>query len=450
MSTTNPRHAAFHILDRIVRERSYADILIDQELSKGLIQGPDRGLLTELVYGTLRRQGTLDYLIRTFSSIRIEKIERSVHILLRLGLYQLIFLDRIPPSAAVNETVKLAKLLAPKASGFVNAVLRETDRKRNSIPWPDRGADPLEWVAARHSVPKWIAQNWLDQLGREQAEQLAATMSEPPPVTIRANILKCSRDALIDILSAEQISAEPCRYAPHGIQILSHTPLTLLESFKQGLFMIQDEASQLAALILGVAPGDRVLDLCAAPGGKASSIAELMGNIGEIVACDSNPRRLKQVQLLANRLGIDIIRPVVANAENPFDPTAKPFHKVLVDAPCSGLGVLRRNPEGKWWKRTEDLTTLAGLQRRILGNAAAAVAPGGILVYSTCSTSPLENELVVDDFLSRHHDFMIEDIRETCPLSAPLCSSNGHFRPWPHLHGMDGFFAARIRRQDIT
>lgn len=448
MSTTNPRHAAFLILDRIIRERSYADILLDQELSKGLIQGPDRGLLTELVYGSLRRQGTLDHLIRRFSSIRIEKIERSVHILLRLGLYQLMFLDRVPPSAAVNETVKLVKLLAPKASGFVNAVLRETDRNRESIPWPDKVADPVEWMSARHSVPNWIARMWLDQLGPEQSELLAATMSEAPPVTLRVNILKCSRNELITILASEQISAEPCRFSPHGIQILSHTPLTHLDSFRQGFFTIQDEASQLVALILDPAPGDRVLDLCAAPGGKATCIAELMGNSGEVVAADINPRRLKQVQLLADRLGTSIIKPVVANAEKPFDPTSRPFHKVLVDAPCSGLGVLRRNPEGKWWKSPDDLTTLAALQRRIMKNAAGVVAPGGILVYATCSTTPVENEAVVNDFLSLHNDFVLEDIRKSSPLLAELCSSNGHFRPWPHLHGMDGFFAARLRRQD--
>jgi 16S rRNA (cytosine967-C5)-methyltransferase len=437
------------MLARIDKERSYADILLDQELSHGSIKGPDRGLLTELVYGTLRKQGTLDHLISQFSSIRIDRIERSVHTLLRLGLYQLMFLDRVPTSAAVNETVKLSKLLAPKASGFINAVLRETDRKRDSIQWPDRESDPAGWMAARHSSPKWIAQMWLDQLGAEEAEQLARTMSEAPPVTIRVNTLKCSRDELIVKLSAEQVSAAPCKFSPLGVQILSHSPLTLLDSFRQGLFSIQDEASQLAAILLGSSPGDRVLDICAAPGGKTTCIAELMGNSGEIVACDINPRRLKQVQLLADRLGVKIIRAELANAENLFIPAAtKQFTKVLLDAPCSGLGVLRRNPEGKWWKTVEEINTLAGLQQRILSNAASYVAPGGTLIYATCSTSVQENESVVNDFLLQHNDFALDDIRELYPQFDPLCSSNGHLRPWPHLHGMDGFFAARLRRQE--
>ena len=449
MSTADPRQAAFLILNRIAKERSYADILLDQELSYGPIKGPDRGLLTELVYGVLRRQGTLDHVISQFSSIRIDRIERPVLILLRLGLYQLMYLDRVPASAAVNEAVKLVKRVAPKASGFVNAVLREADRKRDAITRPERGAGPAGWMAARYSVPKWIAHGWLDQLGPEEAEQLARSMSEAPPVTIRVNTLQCSRDELLDKLSAGQVSATPCRFSPLGIQILSHTPLTLLESFRDGLFTIQDEASQLAAMILGPAPGERVLDICAAPGGKATCLAELMHNSGEVVACDINPRRLEQVKLLANRLGVDIISTLVMDAETTSFPSpTKLFQKVLVDAPCSGLGVLRRNPEGKWWKTAEEINTLAERQRRILANGAGCVAPNGTLVYATCSTSPLENESVVDDFLSLHNDFVLEDVRELYPLFAPLCSSNGHFRPWPHLHGMDGFFAARLRRQE--
>lgn len=449
MSTANPRHAAFLILNRIAKERSYADILLDQELSRGVIKGPDRGLLTELVYGVLRKQGTLDHIISQFSTIRLDRIERSVLSLLRIGLYQLIFLDRIPASAAVNETVKLAKTIAPKAAGFVNAVLREADRKRNAIAWPNKGTDPQGWMTARHSTPGWIAKIWLDQLGAEAAEQLAITMSEPPPVTIRVNTLQCTREGLIDKLSAEGVSAVPCTFSHLGVQITSHSPLTSLDSFRQGLFTIQDEASQLAAIILGPAKGERVLDICAAPGGKTTCLAELMGNAGEILACDINPRRLEQVRLLANRLGITIIKTASVDAEKSYLPAAANlFHKVLVDAPCSGLGVLRRNPEGKWWKTAEEINILAQLQRKILAHAATAVANNGTLVYATCSTSTLENESVVDDFLTQHADFMLEDIRERYPMLAPLCSSNGQLRTWPHLHAMDGFFAARFRKQE--
>ncbi|GAM09227.1 ribosomal RNA small subunit methyltransferase B [Geobacter sp. OR-1] len=449
MATGNPRHAAFLILNRIARERSYADILLNQELTHGAVKGQDRGLLTELVYGVLRRQGTLDHYISSFSTVRIDRIERSVLILLRIGLYQLLFLDRVPVSAAVNETVNLAKILAPKAAGFVNAVLRETDRKRDSITWPDRQSDPSGWIAARHSVPAWIARIWLDQLGPEEADLLATVMSEAPPLTVRTNSLKCTRDQLIERLNSEQTPSVPCQFSPLGIQILARTPLTMLDSYREGLFTIQDEASQLAALILSPAPGDRVLDICAAPGGKATCIAELMNDSGEVVACDISPRRLEQVKLLSDRLGITIVKTAVMDAENSL-PAAitDSFQKVLVDAPCSGLGVLRRNPEGKWWKSPDDIDMLSERQRRILNNSASAVVPGGVLVYATCSTSPLENESVVDDFLSLHNNFVLEDVRILFPQYADLCSNNGHFRPWPHRHGMDGFFAARLRRQE--
>lgn len=451
MPLANPRQVAYTLLSRIAKERSYADILLDRELTHGALQGPDRGLLTELVYGVLRRQGTLDYLVSQFSSVRIDRIERSVHILLRLGIYQLLYLDRIPASAAVNETVKLGKILAPKATGFINAVLREIDRKRDQIRWPDREKDPAAWIAARYSAPQWIARLWLDQLGAEEAEQLAASMCETPPVTVRANSLKCSRDELIDRLADEQVFATPCTFSPTGVRIVSHTPLPVLDCYRQGLFTIQDEASQLTAEILGPEPGETILDVCAAPGGKTTAIAELMRNSGEIAACDVNPRRLEQVTRLATRLGIGIITTTAMDAVTSVAPfSGKRFTRVLVDAPCSGLGVLRRNPEGKWWKSAEEIGKLAEIQSRILANASTTVAPDGILVYATCSTSAAENESIVDDFLSLHQNFVLEDIRETNPVLAPLCSEKGHFRPWPHRHGMDGFFAARLRRQETV
>jgi 16S rRNA (cytosine967-C5)-methyltransferase len=297
-------------------------------------------------------------------------------------------------------------------------------------------------------VPRWIAENWIVQIGEGDAEKLAISMSEAPPVTIRVNTLKCTRDELLLILSGEQITATPCKFSQVGIQILSHTPLTLLESFRSGYFSIQDEASQIAGILTGAETGDRVLDICAAPGGKTTCIAEMMGNTGEITAWDVNPRRLKQVQLLASRLGIQIINPAIMDAGKIFAPAvSKPYGKVLLDAPCSGLGVLRRNPEGKWWKTIEEIDALAEIQQRLLANAAEYVSPDGVLVYATCSTTARENEIVVDDFLSKNNEFVLENLQELYPQFAALCTDNGYFRSWPHLHGMDGFFAARLRRR---
>lgn len=447
MSTSNPRMAAYNILARIEKERSYSDILVDRELSLGSIRGPDRGLLTELVYGVLRRRGTLDHLIGQFSHTPVNRLERAVLGLLRIGLYQLLFLDRVPDSAAVNETVKLAHTLAPKGAGFINAVLRQAGRKRDSISYPDREKHPSEYLSTRHSHPVWIVREWQRQLGFAGAEALSAAMSDIPPVTARCNNLRISRTELIDRLAGEGATAEACEYSPLGLNLCTTAPAGSLASFREGMFSLQDEASQISAQLVGASPGERVADICAAPGGKATCLAELMENRGEIVACDINPRRLEQVKSFASRLGISIIRTVALDASLPDAfPKEDTFDRVLVDAPCSGLGVLRRNPESKWLRRPEDVRGLAEKQRAIIDNASALVRPGGTLLYSTCSTTVEENEAVVDDFLSRNSGFVLEDFRKHYVQFAPLCTDRGMFRSWPHLHRMDGFFAARFKR----
>ena len=448
MSTANPRRAAYEILLRIEKERSYADILIDRELSVGSIKGPDRGLLTELVYGVLRRRGTLDYIINQFSKQHVDRLERAVLILLRLGLYQEFYLDRVPVSAAVNETVELAKALVPRAAGFINAILRRADRERAAISYPDRAVDPVAYISALYSNPAWITRQWLSQLGEEEAVALAQANVLPPPLTVRVNTLKASREEVIARLAGEGITAEPGRYSPFALHLSGPIQLAGLSSFREGLFTVQDESSQLAVIFLDPRPGERILDLCAAPGGKTTHIGQLLGNSGSILACDVSPRKLELVAQTAGRLGIDIIRtmPMRSGLEKPSE-MQEQFHRVLVDAPCSGLGVLRRNPEGKWWKTPEDIARLAGAQQAIITGAADHLAPGGTLLYGTCSTSVAENEAVIADFLSRREDFVLEDLRELFPGYAELFTGQGCFRSWPHRHGMDGFFAARLRKK---
>lgn len=455
MTTANPRHVAFDILLRIEKDRSYADILLDRELSGGALQGPDRGLLTELVYGVLRHQGTLDHIINQFSRQKVEKLERVVLILLRLGLYQTIFLDRIPISAAVNETVKLAKFLAPRSAGFINAVLRTVDRERHEIRYPDRQLDPVAFLAARYSHPSRIIGQWIEQLGMDEAESLAESMSEAPPLTLRTNTLKISRDSLIARLAGEGAIAVATRFSPDGLNITARIPLAGLLSFKEGLCTIQDESSQLAALFLSPQPGERVLDLCAAPGGKATHLAQIMENRGSILASDTVVRKLPLIEENAQRLGISIITviPLDVSGTTPLSGhhslDSGRFDRILVDAPCSGFGVLRRNPEGKWWKMPADIKELASLQKAILRNAASLLKEEGTLLYATCSTTIEENEAVITDFLSKQPDFMLEDLRELFPAYTELFTEEGFFRSWPHRHGMDGFFAARLRKNQI-
>lgn len=443
--TTSPRQAAYLTLLRIEKERSYADILIDQELQEGGLTGPDRGLYTELVYGTLRRQGTLDHIMSQFSNTPLGKLERSVILLLRLGLYQMFFLDRIPVSAAVNETVNLAKQYSTRSAGFINAVLRNADRGRDTVSYPDPDKEPAAWLAAKHSHPLWIAEGWLEQLGFAEAAELAAAMSAPPPFTIRANRLKSDRAALIKQLQAEGVTAVPCSFAPDGLTVTSAISLSGLKSFNEGLFSVQDEASQLAALLLSPQPGDAILDLCAAPGGKATYLAELTNDHCTLTACDRNPRKLALIREVVERLGIGNITVTLLDATKPLEKLGKGlFDRILVDAPCSGLGVIHRNPEGKWWKEPSDPLRLAITQRAILANAAVRLKPGGVMVYSTCSTSLEENEQVIDNFLQHHRDFMIEPVSRVVPQTLAMQTEQGFFRSWLHRHGMDGFFAARL------
>jgi len=448
LPTTNPRRAAYDILLRIENERSYADILIDRELSVGALQGPDRGLLTELVYGVLRRRGTLDHVINQFSKQHVEKLERAVLILLRLGLYQAYYLDRIPVSAAVNETVKLAHALAPRAAGFINAILRSADRERDAIRYPDRASDPASFIAACYSTPRWIAADWIEQLGTEEAEALAQAMLATPPFTVRVNTLKTGREDLKARLASEGIAAEAGRFSPFALRLSGSVQLAAVASFREGLFTVQDESSQLAAIFLAPRPGERLLDICAAPGGKTTHLAQLMENRGTILACDAAPRKLELIEETAARLGATIITTLPLNAVRPLSPLGDAkFDRILVDAPCSGLGVLRRNPEGKWWKTRQNIAELVLIQKAILNNAAGRLATGGTLLYATCSTTREENEAVVDDFLSRHRDFVLEDLRELFPDYEELLTERGCFRSWPQRHGMDGFFAARLRKQ---
>jgi len=451
--TANPRRAAFDILLRIEKDRSYADILIDNEFSSGELRGPDRGLLTELVYGVLRHRGTLDHIVNQFSHQKAEKLERNVLILLRLGLYQSLFLDRIPVSAAVNETVNLANALAPRASGMINAVLRRADRERGEIRYPDRQSEPVAFLAARYSHLPWIIRQWIDQLGFDEAETLAKAMSEAPLLTLRANTLRISRDDLLSRLESTGITAVPARFSTDGINVTTRVPLAGLPEFQEGLCTIQDESSQMAAIFLAPRPGESVLDVCAAPGGKTTHLAQLMENRGEIVAGDSAPRKLALIEETTRRLGIDIITTMALDATMPLKEgpsqlvKGKRYNRVLVDAPCSGLGVLRRNPDGKWRKTPDDIKKLSARQKAILGNSADKLNDGGTLLYATCSTSREENEEVVAEFLSKRPDFMLEDLRSHFPEFAELFTDTGCFRGWPHRHGMDGFFAARLRKR---
>jgi 16S rRNA (cytosine967-C5)-methyltransferase len=445
-STANPRQAACETLLRIKKEGGFADRLIDRELSEGALLGPDRGLYAELVFGVLRRQGTLDHILQQLLEKPMIELDPLALVILRIGLYQLTCLDRIPESAAVNESVNLAKLITPGTSGLINAVLRNYLRRRGTITFPDISTTPAAAIATRHSQPEWLVEQWLEQLGVSEAQQLAEASSQQPPLTLRVNTLRCSRDELLQELVQQEIEATACRFSPDGIAVTGRHIISALPGFAAGLFAVQDEASQIASLLLGAEPGDRIWDACCAPGGKSGHIGQLMDDRGELVATDISRSKLTLVQENLRRLGITSASTAVADLHQPDTFPEGLFDRILLDAPCSGLGVIRRNPEAKWRLFSGDVTRLAAVQKTLLKNAATKLKPGGTLLYSTCSTSEAENELVVEDFLLHHPGFVLENLNDLFPAWKELFAFYGMYRVWPHRHGMDGFFAARIRR----
>jgi len=447
-STSSPRHAAFNVLIKLSGSDLHADDLIDIELSRNLIQGPDRGLFTEMVFGVLRHQGTIDYYLDKLVNQSINHLELPVLLLLRLGLYQILYLDRVPEHAAVNETVALADEVIPRAKGLINGVLRNFLRSRGTIAMPVPEKSPIDCLTASYSVPNWLAEQWLRQFGFIEAAELATASLKIPVLTLRVNTLKTSRTAILDSFSAGEILAEPCRYSPEGIRLLQNYQITSLNEFSEGVFTIQDESSQLVAHLLEPQPGDELLDICAAPGGKATHLAQLMGGKGNITATDLNPRRVKKIHESAERMGIKNIKCLVADALSNDYLKGFMFDRILLDAPCSGLGVIRRNPEAKWILQPAELARCASRQRLLLKAASTLLKPGGVMVYATCSTAPEEDEEVVQDFLSRNPEFMIENGCHLFELGSELFDSAGYMRIWPHKHGADGFFAVRLKRID--
>ena len=419
---------------------------MDKELETGQLVGPDRGLFAELVFGVLRRQGTLDHILSTLLDQPLPRLKIQTLIILRVGLYQLLYLDRIPESAAVNESVNLAKKLSPRTASLVNAVLRNYLRRRETIIFPDPVTSPAASIAARHSHPEWLVKQWLNQLGEAETELLAMASSERPPLTLRTNTLRITPDGLLAKFTEKGISAVKCAFSPLGLQLEGRHHIQGLPGFRDGLFVVQDEASQVAGALLDAQPGESVLDSCAAPGGKATHLAQMMENRGELLAMDVSPAKLPLITETVERLGITIIRTLAADLlkNAPFGEDR--FDRILLDAPCSGLGGIRRNPEAKWRLATGDITRMAGTQKAMLIKAAIMLKPGGTLLYATCSTTLEENEEVVQDFLSHHRGFVLENLGELFPVLSKLCTSNGLFRTWPHRHSMDGFFAARLKK----
>ncbi|HEV8540239.1 MAG TPA: 16S rRNA (cytosine(967)-C(5))-methyltransferase RsmB [Nitrospiraceae bacterium] len=452
------RSLALQALLMIEEREAFADEVLGRILGKVLPDARDRALTFELVYGVLRHRTALDWRLEHVADRPLQRLPSFVLNALRLGAYQLLFLSRVPPSAAVNETVALVKSTGKATAssdrdwtGFVNAILRALTRKPPP-PEPDPRIDPVAAWSLRYSCPSWLTERWVGRFGAKAAGTLCRATAVIPPLTIRANTLRGSRESLADSLTKSGHAVSPTLLSPVGLTLEKSGPVSEFQQFTEGLFYVEDEAGQLAAPILAPQPGERVLDACAAPGGKATHLAALMENRGTIVALDRSPARLQLLKDNCQRLGIGIIEPVVADVTKDLTTVAQmrePFDCILLDAPCSGLGVLRRHPEGKWWKEAAQLETHQARQLLMLEQVSRLLRPGGRLVYSTCSTEPDENEDVIDQFCSRHAEFQREPASPWLPEAArDLLTARGEFSTLFNVHSMDAFFAARLRKAD--
>ncbi len=408
----------------------------------------DRAFAVNLVQGVLRWRIRLDWILRQFVRFPFEKIDSETLNILRLALYQILFLDRVPDSAAVNEAVKQVKRIRGKhVIRFVNGVLRQICRKKTDLPYPQKKSELH--LSVYYAYPLWLVKKWTRELGADTTLELLKAGNQLPRLTIRANRLKNSRNALLERFKEEGIDARMLPFAPEGIELPGFRgSVSRLETFKEGLFQVQGEAAQICGHLLAPQKGTLVADLCAGLGGKSTHMAELMGNQGEIIALDDSVPRLKGLMENSKRLGITTIFPVAGDAASspPFLHNAA--GKIMVDAPCSGLGVISKHPDTKLFKKEDDIKRLAMIQESILLRSCDLLKPHGEMLYVTCTISRNENERVVESLLRKNNKMVLQDLRLRMPAwGLDLVNDNGFLQTYPHVHGMDGFFAALFKRR---
>lgn len=441
------REVALKIINEIMHNNAYANIALAREINRNKLSDQDRRFITELVYGTVKAKATLDWMISFYINRPIDKIAPVILNILRLGMYQMFFLTKIPVSAACNQAVELTKKYGHLGTvKFVNAVLRNAGRTPEKIVYPDKQKQIVKFLALTYFHPEWLIARWIKRLGAEETEELCRVNNVTPLLCLRTNTLKNTREELLVVLENEGFIGEPSKWTPEGIVCHSSPALSTLQSLRQGLFQIQDESSMLVAHVLGAQPGEFIIDTCAAPGGKSTHIGALMQNKGRILSIDVHEHKLALIQESAQRLGISIIETSLLDARTVGSLYNGQADRVLVDAPCSGLGVLRRKADSRWRKEESMLKELPILQKAILHSAADCVKVGGVLVYSTCTTEPEENQAVVESFLRDRQDFVLQKTGSF--LSVP-----GHeadmLQLWPHTDHVDGFFIARLTRVKI-
>ena len=475
--TNNPRQVAFFALRDVYRHNAFAEAALDKWLQKSKLSIQDKRLATELIYGCVRRQRTLDAIIDQLAKKKAEQQPVDIRIILHLGLYQIRFLNHIPESAAVDTTVELTKQnsLAGLA-GFVNGFLRQyirlcdlersrqdacstKDDEQNNTPLFKGGrgdlyyqdplklpADMVKRLGILYSYPDWIVASWINRLGVEETEKLCVWFNQSPTIDLRVNVLKASIEEVENALMGAGVAVSRVPNLPQALRLTGGAgAIENLPGYKEGWWSVQDSSAQLVGYLLDPQPDEVIIDACAAPGGKTTHIAELMGDRGKIWACDKVSSRLKKVKENADRLELKSIEVLTGDSRN-FPQFKNAANRVLLDAPCSGLGTLHRRAEARWRQSPENIIELAKLQKELLAEAAEWVKVGGVIVYATCTVHPAENEDVIEDFLGKYPNWEIEKPSLNSPARV-FMSEDGWVKVWPHLYQMDGFFMVRLKRQ---
>lgn len=441
------RELALKILYRVFEEGGYSNIALNDLLKQFDGDPRDKSFITELVYGTVERKNTLDWIISLFSRRKPEKIDHLTLNVLRTAVYQIFYLEKIPDPVAVNEAVKTAnRIINPGAAKFINGVLRSLIRGKSGIVFPDPINEPERYISLKYSHPEWLIKHWLNNFSFDFVKALCDANNDKPRLTVRVNTLKVDIDEAKSSLEKDGFTVCPCRFVPEGLNISGPLSLTLTEAYSKGWIQPQDEGSMLVSHMLSPEPRQLVIDVCAGPGGKTTHIAQLMSNQGRVVSRDIFKHKINLIENLSQRLGITIIETELADGRVVDKKLQGRADRVLVDAPCMGFGIIRRKPDIKWNRKPEDLHEIVEMQRQILKASAELLKPGGILVYSTCSIGPDENSEVVKDFLNKNDSFELSNIPSKQIGLFESDAQKPFIQLYPHVHKTDGFFMARILR----
>jgi len=440
------RGVAVKVLNRIDRTDAYLDKVLEIELKNSEFNGQDKSLLFEIVHGVIRWLGRIDWILTGFYKGQFSKCIPNVKNAMRVALYQILFLDKVPEYAAVNEAVDFVKKIqGQKSADVTNAVLRNIIRSKDGIRFPKPEEDYVGYLSAYYSHPTWLVKRWIKQFGEEFTKDLLIANNNKPNLTLRINKLRTNEEELKSLLTKVQLKYFDGFYNKDFIRLANLTNITDWEYFAKGYFGINDESTGFACKLLDPKPGMNVLDLCAAPGGKTSYLADLMNNEGTIVAVDKFESRLKILKSNLNRMGVSNVEPLAVDAlEFTVENEEKKFDRVLIDAPCSGLGTLTKKPDIKWKRDLGEIRNLTDIQLKLLKKGASLLKKDGILVYSTCTIEHEENFDIVSQFLNENLDYKL--IKAGDMFEEKLLDSNGCIQTFPHIHQIDGVFAAKIQR----